>query len=358
MNKINNEFLESSIFISWYEKNMRKLPWRETEEPYFVWISEIMLQQTRVIQGMEYYQRFVKRFPKVEVLAAASEAEVLKYWQGLGYYSRARHLHEAAKDIMIRFGGHFPQKYEDILSLKGVGGYTAAAIVSIAWNRPYPVVDGNVFRVLGRLFAVDTPVDTTEGKKRYAELAHRIMDPAQAGRHNQAVMEFGALQCTPQNPACSRCPLMHQCAGYAGGDPQRFPVKRRKVKTRERYFHFLYIIYNNVYVYLHRRDENDIWRGLFELPVIETAYPADFAELKNLPEFKKLFLSDSHAVFTPDRNSVRHVLTHQVLYVTFCKVEIRTESEALKAYLKIPLHTLDDYPVPILIHRYLESVRK
>lgn len=355
MNKEDKPFEKSAVFIGWYAQNVRKLPWRETKDPYFIWISEVILQQTRAVQGMEYYIRFIKRFPNVEILAQASREEVLKLWQGLGYYSRARNLHEAAREIMTRFGGRFPQKYDDLLSLKGIGSYTAAAIASIAWNRPYPVVDGNVFRVLGRLFAVETPADTAEGKKLYSALALRIMNPEQAGLHNQAVMEFGALQCVPQNPDCSRCPLQHQCRGYAGGNPQQYPVKRRKAKTRDRYFHFMYITYNNVYTYLRRRSGKDIWNGLFELPMIETAQPADFAELKETDEFKRLFPPDSHAIFTPDKGDVRHVLTHQVLHAAFYRVEIRTESEALKNCLRISLQEIGDYPVPILIHKYLAN---
>ncbi|MDR0835009.1 MAG: A/G-specific adenine glycosylase, partial [Tannerella sp.] len=204
---------ENKLFIEWYEKNKRDLPWRGINDPYRIWISEIILQQTRVVQGMEYYLRFVRRFPDVASLASAEQEEVLKYWQGLGYYSRARNLHEAAKDIQTRFRGVFPQRYEDIRSLKGIGDYTAAAIASLTWNQPYPVVDGNVYRVLGRLFAIETPMDSGEGKKQYMELAHTLMDSQQAGIYNQAVMEFGALQCVPQNPDCNQCPFVGQCAG-------------------------------------------------------------------------------------------------------------------------------------------------
>lgn len=192
---------------------------------------------------MDYFLRFTERFPDVASLASAEEDEVLKYWQGLGYYSRARNLHAAAKDIMERFGGIFPERYEDVISLKGIGEYTAAAIVSFVWNQPYPVVDGNVFRVLSRLFAVDTPIDTPKGKKAFTELAGLVMDPRYAGQHNQAIMELGALQCVPQNPDCEACPLKGHCAAYGAGDVQIYPVKQKKTRTRDRYFHYLYIIY-------------------------------------------------------------------------------------------------------------------
>ena len=204
----------SKILCTWYENNKRDLPWRKTRDPYILWISEIILQQTRVAQGMDYFLRFTERFPDVAALAKAQEEEVLKYWQGLGYYSRARNLHAAARTVVSLFGGVFPSAYEDVLSLKGIGEYTAAAIVSFAWNQPYPVVDGNVYRVLSRLFAVDEPIDTVRGKKLFARLAGEIMDPARAGLHNQAVMEFGALQCTPLSPVCDSCALFRSLLGF------------------------------------------------------------------------------------------------------------------------------------------------
>ena len=205
------------------------LPWRESSDPYIIWISEIILQQTLVVQGMDYFLRFTGRFPDVASLASAEEDEVLKYWQGLGYYSRARNLHAAAKEIMEKFGGVFPEKHKDILSLKGIGDYTAAAIASFVWNKPYPVVDGNVFRVLARLFAMDVPIDTTQGKKQFTELAGIVMDPKQAGQHNQAIMEFGALQCVPQNPDCEVCPLKERCMAYASGTYRSNRIRQRRV---------------------------------------------------------------------------------------------------------------------------------
>ncbi|MDR2764055.1 MAG: A/G-specific adenine glycosylase [Tannerella sp.] len=347
---------ESEFFLAWYEKNKRDLPWRQTKNPYLIWISEIILQQTRVVQGMEYYLRFVRQFPDVKSLAEATQETVLKYWQGLGYYSRARNLHEAAKDIQTRFHGTFPQRYEDILSLKGIGEYTAAAIASFAWNQPYPVVDGNVFRVLGRLYAIQTPIDTGEGKKQYTELARLVMNPRLAGLHNQAVMEFGALQCVPQNPDCNQCPFVNRCMGYASGNPQQFPVKLHKTKTRDRYFHYIYIIHDKVYTYLYRRTQNDIWKGLFELPMIETERTMDFAELQETEAFKKLFNATGIPVLTIEKSGIKHVLSHQILHATFYRAEIQTENATLKKYLKIEKNTLDDYPVPKLIYNYLSEI--
>jgi A/G-specific adenine glycosylase len=343
---------ESRLFLEWYEKNKRDLPWRSTHDPYRIWISEVILQQTRVVQGMEYYFRFLQQFPDVRRLAEAKQEEVLKAWQGLGYYSRARNLHEAAQDIQIRFQGVFPQRYEDIRSLKGIGEYIAAAIASFAWNQPYPVVDGNVYRVLGRLFAIETPVDTGRGRKQYAELAHLLMNTRKAGLHNQAIMEFGALQCVPQNPDCSLCPFLNQCAGHATGNLHQFPVKQHKIKTRDRYFNYFYIIYNSD-TYLHRRAGKDIWEGLFELPLIETDRPMDFSELKKTPVFENLFRETGQAVWSAGKNGVKHVLSHQILHASFYRVEIRNENAALKKYLKIPLTTLGDYPIPKLIYNYL-----
>ena len=355
MNQKGGNFPESKIFLAWYEEKKRDLPWRGTKNPYLIWISEIILQQTRVIQGMEYYLRFVRQFPDVQSLAAAPQEAVLKCWQGLGYYSRARNLHEAAKDIQIRFHGTFPRRYEDILSLKGIGEYTAAAVASFAWNQPYPVVDGNVFRVLGRLYAIQTPVDTSAGKKQYTELARSLMNPEMAGLHNQAIMEFGALQCVPQSPDCVQCPFADKCMGYISGNPQQFPVKQHKGKTRDRYFHYLYIIYNDC-TYLHRRARNDIWEGLFELPLIETEQATDFSELQEMPTFRELFHETGRIVLSVRKSGIKHVLSHQVLHTTFYRVEIQKENAALKKYLKVEKNALDSYPFPILIYKYLPEV--
>ncbi|MDR0395041.1 MAG: A/G-specific adenine glycosylase [Tannerella sp.] len=344
----NKVYGESRIIREWYRENKRDLPWRRTKDPYLIWVSEIILQQTRIVQGLGYYNRFVSRFPNVKSLAEAEQQEVLKYWQGLGYYSRARNLHEAAKDIMLRYQGIFPGQYQDILTLKGVGEYTAAAIVSFVWNRPYPVIDGNVYRVLGRLFAVATPMDTGKGKKEYRELAALLMPPNHAGVHNQAIMEFGALQCTPQNPDCERCPLSAGCLGYASGNPQQYPVKQNKTKTRDRYLNYFFVTCDS-YTYLHRRAGRDIWEGLYEFPLIETAACMDFAELKGEKAFNELFRGTGEPVISLAANGVKHVLSHQILHATFYRVDVQIENVALKKYLKIPLSALDEYPFPRLI---------
>ena len=346
----------SYLLRSWYQENKRELPWRNASDPYVIWISEIILQQTRVAQGMDYFYRFMERFPDVASLAQADEDEVLKYWQGLGYYSRARNLHAAAKEIMQRFGGIFPRRYEDVISLKGIGEYTAAAIVSFAWNQPYPVVDGNVFRVLSRLFAVDVPIDTSKGKKTFTELAGYLMDPQHAGEHNQAVMELGALQCVPQHPDCAMCPLNAHCAAYAAGRVADFPVKQHKMKTRNRYFHYFYIQYKGT-TWITRRGKKDIWEGLYEFPLIETERPMDFAELQQTAAFRRLFDGVGDLSVSVDLSDVKHVLSHQVLYATFYRVEITCENVALREFLQIPVADIDQYAVPRLIHLYLEHLQ-
>ena len=343
------EFAEK--IVAWYAGNKRELPWRDTADPYVIWISEIILQQTRVAQGYAYFLRFIRRFPDVKTLAEADEDEVMRYWQGLGYYSRARNLHEAAKSM----NGAFPTTYEGVRALKGVGEYTAAAIVSFVWNKPYPVVDGNVYRVLSRLYAVDTPIDSTLGKKQFAELAALVMNPKYAGTHNQAVMEFGALQCVPQNPDCEVCPLKERCMAYASGNVQAFPVKQNKAKTRPRYFHYLYIIYKGQ-TWLSRRGKKDIWEGLYEFPLIETAEPMDFAGLQQTEAYRKLFDGAGRMNVSVDMFEVKHVLSHQVLYTTFYRVEIEKVTDALNSYLAVPYEDIERYAVPRLVHIYLEKL--
>lgn len=355
MSMVKNELEISNVLLTWYKENKRMLPWRESSDPYIIWISEIILQQTRVAQGMDYFYRFTERFPDVASLALAKEDEVLKFWQGLGYYSRARNLHMAAKSIVEKFGGVFPRQYKDILSLKGIGEYTAAAIVSFVWNEPYPVVDGNVFRVLSRLFAVDTPIDTGKGKKEFTELAGVILHPKYPGLYNQAVMEFGALQCVPQKPDCGACPLNNRCMAYASGEVQAFPMKQNKTKTRARYFHYLYIIYNEQ-TWLSKRSGKDIWEGLYEFPLIETEQPMDFAGLQQTEAFRSLFEGAGKLNITVGLSDIKHVLSHQVLYATFYRVEIEKTNTALKSLVGVPLREIDRYAVPRLVHIYLEKL--
>ncbi|WP_085535942.1 A/G-specific adenine glycosylase [Massilibacteroides vaginae] len=339
---------------AWYRINKRDLPWRNSTDPYVIWISEIMLQQTRVAQGYDYFLRFTERFPDVQSLAEASEDEVLKYWEGLGYYSRARNLHAAAKCILTDFNGRFPDQYIDVLSLKGVGEYTAAAIVSFVWNQPYAVVDGNVYRVLSRLFGLDTPIDTGKGKKAFAELATQIMDREYAGEHNQAIMEFGALQCVPRNPDCVSCIFSDNCLAYAQNKVSLLPFKQGKTKVRTRYFHYFHIIEGNK-TYLHKRPSGDIWQGLYEFPLIETSVQMDFAELEQSQSFRELFSGSEGIEIGYTLSGIKHILSHQTLNASFYQIQLQKAAQNLEAYQQISIENLTDYAMPRLLHIYLEK---
>ena len=306
----------SRILLDWYAEYKRELPWRETKDPYRIWISEIILQQTRVAQGYEYFQRFVERFPDLVALAEADEDEVMKYWQGLGYYSRARNLHAAARSM----NGVFPRTYEDVRALKGVGDYTAAAICSIAYDMPYAVVDGNVYRVLSRYFGVETPIDSTQGKKLFASLAQEMLDEKHAALYNQAIMDFGAIQCTPQSPSCMFCPLADSCSALATGKVNLLPVKQHKTKTTDRYFTYIYICIGGQML-LRKRTGNDIWRNLYELPLIEADHQLSVDELLLAPELEGLG-TNVKPVVRPLQMGVKHVLSHQIIHADFYEMLI------------------------------------
>ena len=334
----------AEILIDWYDTHHRELPWRETRDPYAVWISEIILQQTRVAQGYDYYVRFLRTFPTVEALAAADEDRVLRLWQGLGYYSRARNLHAAARQIVAQ--GGFPTTYEGLLRLRGVGEYTAAAIGSFAYGIPLAVVDGNVYRVLSRLFAATEPIDTTSGKKLFAQLATQLLPGEASAHYNQAIMEFGALQCVPHSPRCDVCPLVGKCLALARGMVDELPVKSHRTKVTERWFHYFYV-HNATHMYLHHRTANDIWRGLYELPLLETPgnlndlkVPKDLNDLKDLNSLTPAFR------FCATR---RHVLSHQVIHATLYEAEVQGELPPSPLYNTIRIDDLDDYALPRLV---------
>lgn len=336
--------------LDWYAENKRELPWRETADPYLIWISEIILQQTRVAQGYDYFLRFVRRFPDVATLAAASEEEVMKYWQGLGYYSRARNLHAAAKSM----NGVFPKTYREVRALKGVGDYTAAAICSIAYNMPYAVVDGNVYRVLSRYFGIDTPIDSTEGKKVFAALAEEMLDKSSPATYNQAIMDFGAIQCTPQSPACMFCPLADSCAALAAGKVSKLPVKAHKTKTSNRYFNYIYVRMGAC-TFIHKRTEDDIWKNLFELPLIESDREWTEEEFLQSPAFRSLIAAGETPVVRAVVRNVKHVLSHRIIYASFYEVELPEDSRSFSAYQRIPAGDLEHYPVSKLIHAFLKK---
>ena len=350
----NLNFIASKL-IEWYNVYRRILPWRGITDPYRIWISEIILQQTRVNQGLDYYNRFVERFPDVHSLSVADEQEVLKYWQGLGYYSRARNLHATARYIEENFGGKFPEDYETILSLKGIGEYTAAAIASMAFGAPYPVVDGNVFRFLSRLFAIEEPVDTGKGKKRFTELAGLILPHAQAGLFNQAIMEFGALQCIPVSPDCSVCPFEVRCAACASGKISDFPIKRNKTKIKTMYLYYFHIRSGNR-IYLKKRKEKGIWQNLYEFPLIESETPLEWEELIATDDFKTLFLLAEPANFRLVLKNQKHVLTHRILYASFYEVSVEKAPQSFAKFTLVFPCDMDEYPIHRLMEIYLEKI--
>ncbi len=328
----------------WYRCNGRDLPWRHTCDPYAIWVSETILQQTRVAQGMDYYRRFMQRFPRVEDLARAGEDEVLLMWQGLGYYSRARNLHAAARQIVEMDG--FPGEYKDVLKLRGVGEYTAAAICSFAYGLPYAVLDGNVYRVLSRYLGIEEPIDTTAGKRLFRTLADEMLDTHSPALYNQAIMDFGAVVCTPKSPACPECPLMESCAALCSGLVEELPRKSRRTKVRDRYFTFLYLLHPEHGVYLHRREKGDIWQGLYELYCHESDAPLDVAQA---------------ATLLPDCTLVRsvcgitHQLSHQLLHASCHLLHTTMDPSALPG-LWVAEYRLQDYAMPRLIVRLIEKI--
>lgn len=337
----------SDILIAWYDREGRDLPWRRTRDPYRIWLSEVILQQTRVAQGMDYWLRFTERFPDVGSLAAAKQDEVLKLWQGLGYYSRARNLHAAARQVVEQFGGVFPVSFEDVHSLRGVGDYTAAAVCSAAYDAPCAVVDGNVFRVLSRLFDLDIPIDTTSGRRAFAELAQSQLDPARPGLYNQAIMDFGALSCTPAQPRCEECPLAGRCLALAAGTVAERPVKQGRTKVCDRWFNYLHVTAGGTTL-LHRRGAGDIWEGLYEFPLIETEHAVEFAELAASEAFHGV-LGGVEWHLVRSVAMPRHQLSHQTLHAVFHRIEVVDGLDSPA----VPTASLGDYALPRLIDRYL-----
>ena len=336
----------SEKLIKWFKKNRRDLPWRETKDPYKIWLSEIILQQTRVAQGLPYYIRFLKAFPKVYDLAKAPEQKVLKLWEGLGYYSRARNLHHAAKDVVKYYGGVFPNEFNQLKKLKGVGDYTAAAIASFCFNKPHAVVDGNVYRVLARLFAIDTPINSTEGKKQFAQLADEMLDKKHAGIYNQAIMEFGALYCTPQKPDCENCIFNAVCLSGSKAEAIKYPVKILNKKMTTRYFEY-FVVTDGESVFTQKRTGNDIWKNLHQFPLLEYAEKPGNDWVIN--QFKKEILKSSGNSFQIKKQTSyrKHQLSHQTIFARFTYVEVSKFNT--DRYKKTPLTALKKLPFPILL---------
>lgn len=337
----------SKKLIEWYLKNKRDLPWRSAASPYHVWLSEIMLQQTRVEQGMSYYLRFVEAFPTIFVLANASEKEVLKLWQGLGYYSRARNLHHTAKVIVSDYGGNFPESFESLKRLKGIGDYTASAIASICFEKPHAVVDGNVYRVLSRYFGIATPINTTEGIKAFKELAQSLIDTKQPGTYNQAIMDFGAMQCKPKNPLCESCVLGESCSALRDAKVDLLPVKINKNKITHRYFHYLLILNEQQHFCLQKRTGKDIWKNLYEFPKIEKEKPSSLSKTEVNHHFPELLIDDF--VSYSEKETI-HKLSHQHLHIRFWIVHSPKGLPEMISLAKLASH-----PVPVPIQNFIDT---
>jgi A/G-specific adenine glycosylase len=326
----------SLLITDWFRQNGRSLPWRETSDPYFIWLSEIILQQTRVDQGMAYYHKFTTNYPRVEDLANASEQQVLNDWQGLGYYSRARNLHAAAKMIMSELNGAFPNSYNEIIKLQGVGAYTAAAISSIAFSEKKAVVDGNVYRVLSRVFDINTPIDSTKGKKEFQLLADELISELNPGDHNQALMELGALICTPAKPDCMNCPVNSKCLSFKHTNWSERPVKEKKTKVRSR--HFQYFIFDDgEHTIIEKRGDKDIWANMFQFPLQELKEP----ELQWGPGVHS-------------SKQIKHVLSHQHIHAVFHHYD-KIPSEINDQWMRVKWSDLEDFPLPRLIDKYIEE---
>ena len=337
--------------LNWYREHQRDLPWRQTRDPYRVWLSEIILQQTRVVQGMPYYLRFVDAFPTVQDLAKAPEEQVLKLWQGLGYYSRARNLHATAKIVANNFDGQFPNTYKELKTLKGVGDYTASAIASFCFDAPEPVVDGNVYRVLSRYFGVDIPINSTKGIKYFKELAREVMDSGNIRDYNQGIMEFGAVQCAPKKPYCLLCPLQESCVAVKDGKVSELPLKLNKTKVKNRYFNYVIPIDPENNTILEQRTGKGIWQNLYQFPLVESDKNLKAEELKlliqgngQLPEYESLSLYNNETIV--------HKLSHQHLHTKFWILKTSYILEEGTPWKKI-----GGFPVPVLIADFIKTFK-
>jgi len=336
--------------IDWYSINKRELPWRDTKDPYYIWLSEIILQQTQVKQGLPYYNAFVKKYPSVFDLAAASEEDVLKLWQGLGYYSRARNLHTTAKHIANDFNGVFPDNHNDLLKLKGIGDYTASAIASIAFNEVTAVVDGNVYRVLARYFGIDTPINSTAGIKEFKTLASSLIDKQRPATYNQAIMEFGARQCKPKSPDCTSCPINDGCVALQKNIVGALPVKLKKTKVTTKYFNFLVCIDKDKNILFEKRNKKGIWQNLYQFPLVESekSLSVDEFHLLNLENTALISTEFDYSLY--NETDKVHKLSHQHLYTKFWIVEITQLPEE-----SISVTTLKKYPAPVLISDFINE---
>mgnify|MGYP006287262535 CR=1 FL=1 len=346
----------SKLLLKWYEKQGRELPWRETFDPYKIWVSEIILQQTRIQQGVEYYHSFLKSFPDVFTLAGSDISEVLNIWQGLGYYSRARNMHEAARVIVHQYNGTFPSNYKDLKKLKGIGEYTAGAIASIAFGEQVPAVDGNVKRVFSRLFGLQDDLDRPIPMQNLKNLLQKEIDKNEPGKFNQAVMDLGSLICKPKNPLCSECPLSENCTALKNETVNELPVKYKKIKSRKRYFYYC-IISCNEQVLISRRKKKDIWELLYEFPLFESSKPLSDKSIYD--NVNGMFLTGQKRTVISDISSeIIHILSHQKLHTRFIHVEVeKLNTPVLSDFTPVKKEKINDFPLPRLIDRYLKETK-
>jgi A/G-specific adenine glycosylase len=340
----------SESIINWYSTHKRKLPWRDTKNPYFIWLSEIILQQTQVVQGLPYYKAFISKFPTVFDLANANEQTDLKLWQGLGYYSRARNLHTAAKYIVSEYNGEFPKTYGQIIKLKGVGDYTASAIASIAFNEVTAVVDGNVYRVLSRFFGIATPINSSDGIKEFKALASTLIDPTQPATFNQAIMEFGAQHCKPKNPLCVSCPLQSACVAFQKKNIAELPVKLKKTKIKNRYFNFLVCMDSNKNTLVEKRKGKGIWHNLYQFPLVESEKSLTISDFELLKKQSSILTNSTFDYSLYNEIDKIHKLSHQHLFTKFWIIEMDTVPTK-----GIPVSELKTYPVPALIRDFIDE---
>ena len=358
MNQENKKKNFSSQLLEWFASHARSFPWKETKDPYLIWLSEIILQQTRVEQGLPYYQKFAKKYPSVKDLANTSNDELMKLWEGLGYYSRARNLHAAAKFIVEQYDGIFPKEYKNILKLKGVGPYTAAAIASFAFDLPYAVVDGNVYRVLSRYFGIEEAIDTSIGKKKFSSLAQELLYRKNPGKYNQALMDFGSIQCKPKQAVCLDCPLRLDCYAFQNDKINDLPRKEKKLKKRTRYFNFI-ILNIEGEVLLEKRTAKDIWRDLYQFPLIENDTLIHyFDDLKALENWKQYFLELPVELISVS-STFKQELTHQTIIARFWEVQLVDKKDIEKpAFIKVLRKNLKTFAFPKIIDKYLKEVHQ
>ncbi len=343
--------------LNWHSTIDRNLPWKSTKDPYKIWLSEIIMQQTRVIQGTPYYLKFVEVFPTIIDLANADESQIMKLWQGLGYYSRARNLHFTAKTIRDKYHGKFPVNYKDILDLKGVGHYTAAAISSFAFGQEYPVVDGNVIRLISRYFGITTAVDTSQTLKEINSLAVKLIKGSNPADYNQAIMDFGALMCTPKSPNCIHCPLNRNCKAHGTNQVDTIPYKSKKVKKKVRFLHYFYIVDSNGNIVLNHRKDKDIWRSLYDFPCVEN----DNQNVLTNSEIQNFILTiigtKINETMLPSK-MYKHILTHQTIYGQFYRITIRHLPNKLKNFIITKEETINSFAFPVLLTNFLSDQKK